>query len=160
MRALQIAFFVGLLSARAALAQGTYLFTWHGNSNFFQASFQLTEAEVQPGAHFTSQLFLNSMSVTDPAGFAYHGGDSSSDGTGAFYSDRPGWWMTFQLNDFGKGTEVVVSDGLIHEEPFLGADMWFEAGHWTMAYIPEPSAVGLFGVGVAVWTLWQRRSRR
>jgi hypothetical protein len=68
-------------------AQGTMLFTWHGVSNYFQASFQITEAEWQPGARWTSDLFMDSMSVSSLSGATYHGGDSSSGGTGGVYLD-------------------------------------------------------------------------
>jgi len=124
------------------------LFTWHGVSNYFQASFQITEAEWQPEARWTSQLFIDSMSVNSLSGATYHGGDSSSGGTGGVYSDNSGWYMTFQLNDFSRQVEMLVSDGLLHEKPFSGPDIYFEPGYWSYTPIPEPSIGALSTLGI------------
>jgi hypothetical protein len=110
---------LGLILPLASYAQGTMLFTWHGVSNYFQASFEITEAEWQPGARWTSQLFLDSMSVSSLSGATYHGGDSSSAGSGGVYLDPPDtWWLTFQLNDFNRQVEMLVSEGTMREKPF------------------------------------------
>lgn len=100
------------------------LFTWHGDSNLFQASFEVTAADMQPGARWTSELFMDSMFVDSLSGATYHGGDSSSGGTGGVYSDDSGWFLTFQLNDFGRQVEVLVSDISIREKPFSGPDIF------------------------------------
>jgi hypothetical protein len=143
---------LGLFCANAVLAQGTVLFTWHGNSNLFQASFEVTAAEMQPGAEWNSPLFLSSMSVTNPSGFSYHGGSSTSLGGGGVYPDGSTWYVTFQLNDYSRGTEVLLggqgSQGLIHEKPFSGPDIYFEPGYWTYAPIPEPSIGALSTLGI------------
>src|SRR5712675_3602470 len=94
------------ICANRAHAQGTFLFTWHGNSNLFQASFEVTAAEMQPGAEWNSPLFLSSLSVTNPLGYSYHGGSSSSLGGGGVYPEGGTWYVTFQLNDYSRGTEV------------------------------------------------------
>jgi len=125
------------------------LFTWHGVSNYFQASFEITEAEWQPGARWTSQLFLSSISVTSLSGASYHGADSSSAGTGGVYVDPPdAWWMTFQLNDFNRQVEVLVSEGTMQEKPFVGPDIYFEPGYWTYTTVPEPSVTALSTLGI------------
>jgi hypothetical protein len=129
-------------------------------SNYFQASFQLTEGEFQPGARFASQTFFNSMSVSSLSGIYYQGGTGSSSGTGGVYPDDSGWWMTFQINDFGHGTEMLVSDSILHEKPFSGPDMFFETGYWTYLQIPEPSAFALCGVGIMSAFCAARRRRR
>jgi len=138
----------------AVMAQGTFLFTWHGNSNLFQASFEVTAAEMQPGAEWNSPLFLSSMSVTNPLGYSYHGGSSSSLG-GGVNPDGSTWYVTFQLNDYSPGPEVLLggqgSQGLIHEKPFSGPDIYFEPGYWIYAYVPEPSTMSLLAVAAIVW---------
>ncbi len=131
-----------------SLAQGTFLFTWHGESNFFQASFELTAADMVPGGRFTSQLFQSSMSVDSLSGEHYQGGNSSSFGAGGFYADAPGFFMVFQLNDFDKGLEIHVSDALIHEEYMSGPELNFEPGYWTYSAIPEPSSATLSSFGL------------
>jgi hypothetical protein len=142
-------------------AQGTVLFTWHGSSNLFQASFEVTAAEMQPGAEWNSPLFLSSMSVTNPLGFSYHGGDSSSLGGGGVYPDGRTWYVTFQLNDYSRGTEVLLggqgSQGLIHEKPFSGPDIYFEPGYWTYAQIPEPNVLSLLSVGSGLLLILKKR---
>src|SRR5437879_554502 len=89
---------LALLCANSIFAQGTFEFTWHGDSNYFQASFDVTGAEMQPGAVFNSPLFLSSMSVTNPLGQTYHGGDSSSAGSGSYIP----WGLNIQMNDFSR----------------------------------------------------------
>jgi hypothetical protein len=149
MKILLLALFLPL----ASFAQGTFLFTWHGQSNFFQASFELTAADMLPGGRFTSQLFYNSMTVDSLSGESYHGGTSASAGSGGFYPDAPGFFLSFQLNDFNTQMEVLVSDALIHEKPFSGGDVYFEPGYWTYSEIPEPSTMTLIALGATVVTL-------
>jgi len=142
-----------LLSIASIAAQGTFQFTWHGDSNYFQATFQVTGAEMQPGANFSSDLFLTSMSVTNPLGQTYHGGDSSSSGSGSYIP----WGLYFHLNDFQRNTELIVEGGGLsgsdHRtagimwEQIMSApnDLWFERGYWSVAQVPEPSCTTLLG---------------
>ena len=58
MRTLYWLLVFALFGINSAVAQGTVLFTWHGDSNFFQATFQVPGEELQPGTHF-GQLFLD-----------------------------------------------------------------------------------------------------
>lgn len=140
---------VGILLSVDAMGQGTMLFTWHGENNYFQASFEITGAEWQPGARWTSQLFSDSMSVSSLSGATYHGGDTSSAGTGGVYVDPPdAWWLTFQLNDSSRQVEMLVSEGTMRERPFSGADIYFEPGYWTYTTIPEPSVGALSTLGL------------
>jgi PEP-CTERM motif len=152
---------LGLFCAKASFAQGTMLFTWHGISNYFQATFEITAAESQPGVRWTSDVFLDSMSVSSLSGATYHGGDSSSAGTGAFYDDPPGtWWMTFQLNDNNRQVEMLVSDNTMRERPFSGPDIFFEPGYWTYQVIPEPSTGALLALGLAIFVAKKRRGQQ
>src|SRR4051812_42254875 len=64
---------VCLFSAQIVRGQGTMLFTWHGDSNFFQASFEATQVDLQPGSKLSdSPLFLSTLSITNPDGGMYH----------------------------------------------------------------------------------------
>lgn len=154
-----------LVCANPLFAQGTFEFTWHGDSNVFQASFSVTGAEMQPGTTFSSPLFLSSMAVTNPLGQTYHGGDSSSDGSGSYIP----WVLGFQLNDFQRSTELLIhsgdyagsthrTSGEIREETFSGVGIFYERGYWSVAQIPEPSTAALLGTAGIIW-LWQRRRR-
>src|SRR6266496_2860327 len=91
---------LALLCSSEAFAQGTFRFTWHGNSNFFQASFVVTAAEFQPGGHFTSQTFYDSISVDSLSGVHYSYGT-----TGIADGDASPFALTINLVDFGRGTE-------------------------------------------------------
>jgi hypothetical protein len=133
------------------------LFTWHGDSNYFQASFQVPLDELQPGVVF-GQMFQDTMSVINPLGQTYHGGDSTSAGSGSFIP----WGLTFQLNDFQRSTEAVLHGGFfagsqyrtagdIREMSFSGAPLWSEQGYWTFAQIPEPSTAALLTVAGLLW---------
>jgi hypothetical protein len=155
-----------LFFAGSVMGQGTFEFAWHGDSNYFQASFDVTAAEMQPGAVFNSPLFLSSMSVTNPLGQTYHGGDSSSAGSGSYIP----WGLDFQLNNFSRNTELVIiggglsgSDhrtaGLMWEQPMSSSDfLWYERGYWSVAQIPEPSTAALLSTA-GIICLWRRRHR-
>src|SRR5437899_2194156 len=93
MRSCYLLLFAFLFCAQIAKGQGTFLFTWQGQSNFFHASFELTAADMLPGGRFTSQLFYNSMTVDSLSGESYHGGTSASAGSGGFYPDAPGFFL-------------------------------------------------------------------
>jgi hypothetical protein len=140
----------------SANAQGTVLFIWHGNSNYFQASFVLTDAEMQQGATFSSPEFFNSVSVRSLSGIAYSYDPSQSLILGGTHP----WAFNFSFFDNTHGTELFVRAGepprgamagSIEEKPFSGADLYFEVGHWTYALIPEPSAAGLLMLGAVFW---------
>jgi hypothetical protein len=56
-----------LLCTGSAFAQGKLLFTWHGNQNLFQASFQIYDYEMTPGIYFEgSHLYDQTVVVTAP----------------------------------------------------------------------------------------------
>jgi hypothetical protein len=142
---------------QAALAQGTYQFTWHGNSSFFQASFAVTDAEMQPGAVWNSALFYNSIAITSPSGLTYHYDDPSDYAAGGCYANGTGWNFGLGLVDFTQGTEVLGGGqeyqgggGLIHEKPLFATDTWYEPGYWTVLHVPEPSAGALLVLGAVV----------
>ena len=167
MRTLYSLLAFALFGVNLGVAQGTFQFTWHGESNFFQASFEVTSAEMQPGAVFSSDLFLGSMSVTDPLGQSYHGGDSTSAGSGTYIP----WGLSFQLNDFQRNTEVLLfsgdyagsqhrTSGGMWEKPFSDPNyLWAERGYWSVAQVPEPSAVAVLATGT-LFLLHKRRARR
>src|SRR4051794_26461066 len=59
-----------LLAPQRAGAE--YLWSWHGNSGFFQGSFMVTDPEMLPNSHFSSSLFTNSISISSLDGLSYH----------------------------------------------------------------------------------------
>lgn len=157
-----------LLSIVSMAAQGTVLFTWHGDSNFFQASFQVYYDEIQPGTNFSSTLFLDSLSAVNPLGQSYHGGDSSSYGNGSFFP----WNLSVQMNDFQRNTELFMVGGNQFGSPYRTAgviweqvygspdDLWYERGYWTSAQIPEPSMAALIAIGSISFILRARACPR
>jgi hypothetical protein len=152
---------IGLFSIQAALGQGTYQFTWHGNSDFFQASFEVTDAEMQPSASFGSDVFYNSILVMSVSGISY----TYINGSGLALGEGNPFALSIDLLDFGHGTQVHMgagSDftGIVQERPFSGALLFTEAGFWTQAHVPEPSSGTLLCFGVAAWIATRRRRGR
>ena len=142
----------GLLSFNA-MGQGTFLFTWHGQSNYFQASFILTDAEMQPGATFSSPEFTNSVHIDSLSGFTYNAkNDESLFGGGV---NPWAWHITFV--DFNDGMEIVAGGGepprgamagFINEKPISGNQLYFDTGYWSYTAIPEPSIATLSSLGL------------
>jgi hypothetical protein len=159
-------FVLAFLYVGTSFGQGTFLFTWHGDSNVFQASFEVTGAEMQPGALFSSPLFLNSMAVTNPLGQTYYASDATSGGSGSYIP----WVLGYQINDFQRSTEVLLhsgeyagsqyrTSGDIREQNFSGVGIFYERGYWTFAQIPEPSPILLFGLGGVISVCAAARKR-
>jgi hypothetical protein len=150
---LRCLFALGLFCANAVFAQGTVLFTWHGQSNFFQASFEVTAAEMQPGAIWNSDAFSNSITITSLSGATYHNDNPYDYAAGGTYANGTGPYFSTALLNFGTSTEVLVSSALIHERSFSGGDIYFEPGYWTYTAIPERSVASLLALGAVVWRL-------
>lgn len=140
----------------ASFAQGTFLFTWHGQSNFFQASFEVTQAEMQPGAQLGSSLFFNSISFTSSLSGVSYKYNSSLDPVGGGLNP---WSWGMILYNTQTGTQINVSggeppvgaiQGLIIEHPFQPSQDFYhtEGGFWTYSQIPEPSTVSLSTFGL------------
>jgi hypothetical protein len=134
-------------------AQGTFSFTWHGQSNYFQASFILTDAEMQPGAVFSSPDFTNSVSVKNPSGVSYNFKDDSTFTIGGV---NP-WSWEIGMIDFARGSEIFMNGGepprggmagTIEEKLISGSDLFYEKGFWTVTSVPEPSLAALASIGV------------
>jgi hypothetical protein len=154
-------FLLTLLLPLASIAQGTFLFTWHGNSNFFQASFVVTAAEMQDGAGFSSPEFTNSLVVNSLSGATY----SIKNNETLILGDVNPWDFNFTFVDFDRGMELFVRTasfpiggmtGSIEEKPLSGSDLFYERGFWTFSEIPEPSTLSLVIVGVTIWGLKKR----
>ena len=156
----------GSLLANAAFGQGTFLFTWHGQSNLFQASFEVTQAEMQAGAPLGSSLFFNSISFTSSLSGVSYKYNSSLDPVGGGLNP---WSWGMILYNTQSGTQINVSggeppvgamQGLIIEHPFQpGQDFYYtEGGYWSFAAVPEPSAVALSILGIGCLFLMRRRA--
>jgi hypothetical protein len=144
----------------ASFAQGTFLFTWHGQSNYFQASFILTDAEMQPGAPFSSAEFTNSLQVDSLSGFRY---DAKNDES-LFAGGANPWGWRITLVDFDHGMEIIAGGfeppamgGFINEKPISGNQLYFDTGFWTYAEIPEPPVASLAVAGAVCFAI--RRGR-
>src|SRR5712672_2433022 len=158
LRKVRCALVLGLLVLAlpvASFAQGTFQFTWHGNSNYFQASFVVTDAEMQPGAMFSSPDFTNSAQVDSLSGFSYNLKDNPNFILGGL---NP-WSWEIAMFDFNRGTEIFLNGGepprggkagTIEEKPMSGSDLFFEQGFWTVTEIPEPSVGALSGLALLI----------
>lgn len=155
-----------LLWANSVMAQGTIAqFTWHGDSNFFQATFEVPISDLQPSVQF-SDMFMQTLAVTNPLGQYYLGSDPSSGGSGYYIP----WDLNVQLNDFQRSTELLITGGglsgsthrtggLMWERPMSSSTfLYFEPGYWSWAQIPEPSSAAVLFLGGMTWL--SRRKRR
>ena len=140
-------------------ARANWLFKWHyiyPQFQKFQGSFEVTDAEMQPGATFDSDLFLNSISITSPEGITYRGDDPSwSDAYGSL-APTPQIFMnlhdsshSISLDVFGSGPTF---EGNLYEF-FPGGTTVTEHGWWTYQQIPEPSTTALFVAGGMIFLL-------
>jgi|SRR5882672_7667377 len=134
------AFFVliGPFSVNVAMAQGTMLFTWHGSSNIFQASFEVTAAEMLPGAIWNSATFSNSITINSLSGATYHNDSPSDYAAGGTYANGTGPFFSMALLNFGTATEVLVSSVLIHERPFSGMIFTLSQDTGLIPQFPNP----------------------
>ncbi len=132
------------------------LFTWHGQNNYFQASFILTAAEMEPGASFSSPDFTNSVEFSSISGFSYNAKDDES----LFAGGANPWGWRITLVDFNHGMEIIAGGsepptmgGFINEKPLSGNQLYFDTGFWTYAQIPEPSVTALAVAGAICFAI-------
>src|SRR6266481_3028003 len=146
----------------ASFAQGTFLFQWHGNSNYFQSSFIITDAEMQPGATFSSPEFTNSVQVDSLSGISYR----YRDGNTLFGGGVNPWSFSMIFVDFDHNTEMFVHGGgfppgamagTMMEQTIPGQTLYFEQGFWSYSAIPEPSSESLLVVGLGLWVFRKGR---
>ena len=144
------------------VVRADYLWTWHGDLNLFQGSFEVTDAEMLAGAQFGSSLFTNSVSINSLDGITYHANNSY-----ALYAGtaNPSLNLTLVLADEGTLSQLTVrvvpnQASFITEDSPLPFGKGFENGVWTAQYIPEPSAVALLAVGGILCLVAVRRGRQ
>jgi hypothetical protein len=138
---------VAVLTTGSAYGQGKILFTWQGNQNLFQASFQIYDYEMTPGTYFEgTHLYEQTVVVTGPD----HTWTTS--GSGGGYASRfvsPGnLYLDLICRDPAfPGVEVDFTGSGIFEMDTAGI-RFSEGGSWTTSPIPEPScaALTLFGL--------------
>jgi hypothetical protein len=150
-----LALTIALASFKAS-AQGTFLFQWHGQSNYFQSSFIITDAEMQPGATFSSPEFTNSIAVDSLSGESYR----YKEGSTLFGGGVNPWSFSVIFVDFDHSTEMFIHSipfppgamwGTMMEQTMSGQTLYFEQGFWTYSQIPEPSSTALISLGAIVW---------
>jgi hypothetical protein len=155
-----VALIVGLVTFKAT-AQGTMLFTWHGQNNYFQASFQCTLEETLPGSIFNSALFTNSIQITSLDGLTYRASNAPNPFIGGRFG--PPLALTFILADQSSFSviqaNVVPGQGMsIVETSPLPNGRNGESGFWTYELTPEPSTSTMFILGLAALSVKKRRS--
>jgi hypothetical protein len=136
-----------LFCAVASVVRADYLFTWDGNSNLFKASFEVTDAEMQPGANFTSSLFTGSISVTGPNGITYH-----DTGEGIVLGSFSPFQLDCQLWQDNNNSYIEVDAGPPNGmNGIISGNNVEEFGIWSFTYIPEPSVTALLAIGFLLW---------
>jgi hypothetical protein len=157
-------FLFSLFLPLASFAQGTMLFTWHGQHNYFQASFQITEDDALPGTFFRSNLFTNTIQITSLDGVTYRASDDPNPLIGGAFG--PPLALTFVLADQNTlsriSVNVVPGQGasIVETSPLPNGNN-LENGFWTYELVPEPSttALAILGAGILL-TKKQRASIR
>jgi hypothetical protein len=154
---LYLLFATALLWVNSVIAQDVFLFTWHGDSNYFHATFEVTHDELMSGSNFSSELFLNSLAVTNPAGNTYFGHDYDHPS-----SSYIPWSLNAYLYDWQRYTMLALNGGyfvgseyrtagLVYEEDLSTYQhFWQEQGYWSVAQVPEPSPIGIAALGVSL----------
>ena len=150
---------IGLCSVNA-IGQGTMLFTWHGNNNYFQASFQTTMDETLPGSIFNSSLFTNSIQISSLDGLTYRASDSPTPFIAGHFG--PPLSLTFifaDQNTFSRmEADVVPGQGAyMFEDSPLPNGQHGEFGSWSYEIIPEPSVAALSVLGVTSFITAKRK---
>src|ERR1051325_4347857 len=137
-------------------ARADYLWTWHyvyPQFQKFQASFEVTDAEMQSGGTFSSDLFHNTVEVDSLSGAYCRADDPNwSDTSGSF---SPNFQLFMNLHDSSHTISLDIFaggptfEGNIYE--FLPGGTVQEHGWWTYQQIPEPSAAAILISGVAIF---------
>jgi hypothetical protein len=142
----------------SALAQGTLLYTWHGNQNLFQASFEIYDFEQTPGTYFSGTgLFDRTITVASPdhtwpptPGIGTADNEYVSGYRGSFpYA----LFLDAVLGDSSlPNVRVFVFASGIDEQNWIGGSptgsRYGESGYWTFAPVPEPSCAALVVLGL------------
>jgi hypothetical protein len=139
----------------APAAHADYLYTWHGYSNLFQASFTISDPNNLPGVYWYS---LPGLSVTSPDGlFSYHGGRD----------DTEGLWPAMLIIDlFDEGQQRYVYGDVnrfferVWENDQFGSVLYNEPGSWSVSYIPEPGSLMLLCLGGGLVWVYRQALRR
>jgi len=150
-----------LLAPFSVLAQG-YVFTWHGDSGYFQASFEVTAAEMQPGSTFNSSLFTNSIAISSLDGLLYTATNTPNPMIGATYT--PPIQLSFILIDQAtlsriEATAVPGQGSSIVEDSPLPNGRHGESGFWTFSQVPEPSLGAMLALGSVMFYAKRRMGR-
>src|SRR6266436_7607433 len=118
-----------------SFAQGTMLFTWHGNNNYFQASFQTTMDETLPGSIFNSSLFTNSIQITSLDGLTYRASDQQpAPYIGGHFGPPLSLTFILAIQDLESSLHVAVVPGqgaAIFESSPLSNGHNAEQGFWS-----------------------------
>jgi hypothetical protein len=147
-----------LLLAAANSVCAEFLFTWHQNAPFpppiFHGSFLVTDAEMLPGATFSSDTFRNSITFTSLSGVTYHGNDPGWDSVTGTFSP---FYLDFTLHQPSSGTWLDImtapppgTSGVIYEFS-SGGPLYHEDGYWTYTQVPEPAFASLLCLGGIIW---------
>jgi hypothetical protein len=164
---------IALLCILTTVAKADYFFTWEGNSNLFRGSFEVTDAEYQPGQFYTPLSLTNSISITSPDDLTSPDALNWNLNGGGFeaYNSSPPFYFEIQIDYPQKtpqgGTLYLEADYDSIQEllilPIGTATVEYsESGLWNVTYIPEPSTAAFLALAATFWTVGRRRcaSRR
>jgi hypothetical protein len=149
-----------MLIASNAVGQGTFLFRWHGQSNFFQASFEITEDDTLPGTRFRSPLFTNTVQITSLDGLTYRASDVPNPFVGGSFSPLNLTFILADQNTLSRiEANVVPGQGasIVETSPLPNGNHG-ETGFWSYEIIPEPSMCSLLACSLGTWFARKRNA--
>src|SRR5436190_20997579 len=101
-----LALFLGFVATNA---RANFLFQWHfayPQLQQFDASFQITDAEMQPGTDWGSDLFHQTLLITSRSGAVYHGDPAWSDFNSSY---GPPFTIDFVVHDDTHTHSIAVT---------------------------------------------------
>jgi len=159
-------------------AHADYLFTWHyifPQLQRYQASFELTDAEMQPGATFNSDLFKNSVEISSLDGVAFNAKDPNWSDVGGHFDPQqsdPPFVMYINTHDdshtISLSAVAVGTPDPSGANPLMGSISEYfpdgttvtEHGWWSFQQIPEPSFGALLALGGIAWLTRRKQPHR
>ncbi len=169
---------LALCATTTAFAQGKIQFTWHGDQNLFQASFDVNSSVIlfppDPGPYPETTLWHYGYNVdfdTTPSGYTdnftvttpyrtfnrlHRSGPAqvfrNGIRNGEFVLNVIGWnWNDFAYDVMANSSGALIDGGTAPGNIWVRTDtttIASESGYWSWPLAPEPSALALLGFGL------------
>jgi hypothetical protein len=143
------------------IARAEYQFTWEGNSNLFQGTFDVTDAEMaQAGKFYYSLSLTNSISISSPDGLVWQWASGDGFGVGGSALTNSFGIGLIANSPQGYQIEIIANRNSIQEWALPvgpSINLYSETGFWNITYVPEPSAAAVLALGAVAWLVKRKR---